>query len=58
MNVAAQTKKEAEKLVRGFAKGLGMVAENIKATKKGYARVKGKQVWNITTTLRTRKKRK
>ena len=55
-NVAARTQKEALKISRKVAKGIGMVATKIKATKKGTARVKGKQVWNITASLRTRKR--
>ena len=57
-NVAATSRKKVLKIVRDSARHIGMVAENIKAKKKGAARVKGKQVWKVTATFRSKKKRK
>ncbi len=57
-NISARTKKEVDKLARKFARDIGMVAEKIRATKKGSARVKGKQVWNVSMILRDKIKKK
>lgn len=57
-NVVARTRKEAEKKARGFARSIGMVLDKITAKKKGSARVKGKQVWDMSATFRDKKKRR
>ena len=58
INVVGRNITDAKKSIRNYAKRLGMVAENIKAEKKGALRSGGKPVFKATFDLRERKKGK
>lgn len=58
MNVAGRSRNKVLEIVRKSAKTIGMVAENISATKRGALRSGGKQVWKVKATFRDKKKKK
>ena len=55
-NVAATSRKKVLKIVRDSARHIGMVAENIKAKKKGAARVKVNRYGKLQLHLEVRRK--